>query len=175
MRIGEALALQWGDIDFNGRFVNLKRSLSRGKISTLKGKRDRRVDMSLQLAEILKTHRVESKKKGMILGFGELPEYVFTNKNGKILDKGKWRRRVFRKAMEKAGIRSIRIHDLRHTYATIRISKGDNIADVSSQLGHFLVKFTMDVYYHWIPGKKKSEVDALDDQEFQEKVKVNEK
>lgn len=61
-----------------------------------------------------------------------------------------------------------RIHDLKHTYTTLRVSKGDNIADVSSQLGHFSVKFTMDVYVHWIPGKKKSEVDALDDLEFQE-------
>ena len=62
-----------------------------------------------------------------------------------------------------AEIKRVRIHDLRHTYATLRISKGDNIADVSNQLGHHSVKLTMDVYYHWIPGKKKSEVDALDD------------
>jgi integrase len=45
----------------------------------------------------------------------------------------------------------------------LRISKGDNVADVSNQLGHHSVKFTWDVYYHWTPGKKKSEVDALDD------------
>jgi integrase len=44
----------------------------------------------------------------------------------------------------------------------LRVSKGDNIADVSNQLGHHSVKLTMDVYYHWIPGKKKSEVDGLD-------------
>ena len=38
------------------------------------------------------------------------------------------------------------------------------MADVSNQLGHHSVKLTLDVYYHWLPGKKKSEVDALDDQ-----------
>jgi integrase len=48
----------------------------------------------------------------------------------------------------------------------LRISKGENIADVSNQLGHHSVKLTMDVYYHWIPGKKKSEVDALDDPSY---------
>jgi hypothetical protein len=48
----------------------------------------------------------------------------------------------------------------------LRISKGDNIADVSNQLGHHSVKFTMDVYYHWFIGKKKFEVDALDDPSF---------
>jgi integrase len=37
------------------------------------------------------------------------------------------------------------------------------VADVSNQLGHHSVKFTWDVYYHWMPGKKKDEVDALDD------------
>jgi len=62
----------------------------------------------------------------------------------------------------KAELRKIRIHDLRHTYATLRISKGDNIADVSAQLGHHSVKLTLDVYNHWAPGKKKFEVDELD-------------
>ena len=57
---------------------------------------------------------------------------------------------------------------MRHTYATLRISKGDNIADASHQLGHHSPKFTMDFYYHWMPGKKKSEVDALDDPAYRE-------
>jgi integrase len=166
MRIGEALALQWGDIDFAGRFIDVKRGLVRGKISTTKSGKERRVDMSRQLAEALKAHELESKKKGFSLGLGDIPEYVFTNENGELIDKDNWRRRVFNKALKKAALRRIRIHDLRHTYATLRISKGDNIADVSKQLGHHSVKLTMDVYYHWIPGKKKSEVDGLDDQEF---------
>ncbi len=64
--------------------------------------------------------------------------------------------------LEKAGLRKIRIHDLRHTYTTLRISKGNNIADVSKQLGHSSMKITLDTYYHWIPGGKKDEVDELD-------------
>ena len=169
IRVGEALGLQWGDIDFNGRFINLKRSLSRGKITTLKGKRGRLVDMSLQLAETMKAHMVKSQEKGMKLGLGDHPEYVFTNRLGGFVDVNNWRRRVFVKTLEKAKLRQIRIHDLRHSYATLRISKGDNIADVSNQLGHFSETFTMKSYYHWIPGKKKAEVDELDDQEFRDK------
>jgi integrase len=168
VRIGEALGLRWGDIDFNSRFINLKRSLSRGKITTLKGKRGRRIDMSLQLAEVLKAHLVKSQEKGLKLGLGDHPEYVFTNRLGGLLDVTNWRRRVFWKVLEKAKFRRIRIHDLRHTYATLRISKGDNIADVSNQLGHFSETFTMKIYYHWMPGKKKAEVDELDDQEFRD-------
>ena len=56
----------------------------------------------------------------------------------------------------------MRIHDLRHTYATLRLAKGDNIIDVSKQLGHASVKMTLDVYAHWVPGGKRSEVDGLD-------------
>lgn len=163
MRIGEALALQWGDIDFNSRFIDVKRTLVKGRIETPKSGKYRRVDMSRQLTEVLKAHQLESKKRGLMLGIGALPEYVFTNKQSNPIDVDNWRRRVFNKALEKAELRRIRIHDLRHTYATLRISKGDNIADVSNQLGHHSIKLTMDVYYHWIPGKKKAEIDALDD------------
>ena len=73
------------------------------------------------------------------MGLGALPEYIFTNSHGGLIDKDNWRRRVFAKALQKAGLRKVRIHDLRHTYATLRISKGDNIADVSNQLGHHSV------------------------------------
>jgi len=102
------------------------------------------------------------------LGLGEEPEFVFTNTNGEFIDVNNWRRRTFNKALEKAKLRKIRIHDLRHTYATLRIGKGDNIDDVSKQVGHFSTKFTLDVYNHWMPGKKKAEVDALDDPQYQE-------
>jgi integrase len=166
LRIGEALALQWGNIDYNKRFIEVKRSLVRSKISTPKNHKSRRVDMSLQLTAALKEHELESKKKGFALCLGDTPEFVFTNEKGRAIDKDNWRRRVFNKALKKAGIRRIRIHDLRHTCATLRISKGDNIADVSKQLGRHSIKFTMDVYYHWMPGKKKSEVDELDDVEY---------
>jgi integrase len=173
VRIGEALGLQWGDIDFNSRFLNLQRSLSRGSITTLKGKRGRRVDMSWQLADALKAHLIRSKEKGMKLGLGEHPEYVFTDSKCGFIALNNWRKRVFWKVLVKAKLRRIRIHDLRHTYATLRISKGDNIADVSNQLGHFSETFTMKIYYHWMPGKKKSEVDELDDADFRYREKIS--
>ena len=167
-RIGEALGLKWGDIDFNSRIINLKRSYSRRRITTLKNKRSRQIDMSRQLAEVLQVYRLKCKQKGLSLGLGAEPEYVFTNTRGKLIDVSNWRPQIFNKALEKAKLRKIRIHDIRHTYATLRISKGDNIADVSHQLGHHSPKFTMDFYFHWMPGKKKFEVDALDDPEYQE-------
>jgi len=79
-----------------------------------------------------------------------------------MIDPANLRKRVFYKCLEKADLRRIRIHDLRHTYATLRIQVGHNIADVSKQLGHHSIKITIDTYYHWIPGSNKSEVDQLD-------------
>jgi len=166
MRVGEALALQWGDIDFNGRFIEVKRQYSKGRIFTPKSNKTRRVDMSFQLCETLKSYKTECKKKGLALGLGDAPEYVFTNNTGSLIDLDNWRRRVFNKALEKAELRKVRIHDLRHSYATIRISEGHDIIDVSNQLGHHAEAFTLKVYNHWKPGKRKSEVDSLDDSSF---------
>jgi len=181
LRIGEALALKGSDIDWEGRFIKVQRNLTRGRIEEVpKGGRDRKVDMSKQLTATLWDLKEEREKSGVpqvvvAINQGreersekkELPEWLFFNSIGGNVDVNNWRRRVFNKTLTKAKLRRIRIHDLRHTYATLRISKGDNVADVSNQLGHHSVKLTMDVYYHWMPGKKKAEVDALDDPSYQ--------
>jgi integrase len=155
MRVGEALALKWADLDFGGRFINVERGLSRGRLTTPKSGKSRRVDMSLQLKEALLDHQYKLKS-----------EWLFTNTKGGFIDLDNWRRLIFVKLLATAGLRRIRIHDLRHTYASLRVSKGDNIQDVSNQLGHHSVKLTLDEYAKWLPGKKKAEVDALDDQAF---------
>jgi integrase len=151
MRIGEALALEPGDLDFKGRFIHVQRGLSRMKIETPKNGKTRRVDMTRQIAEALKVIMAENTKKGLRLGMGGPPQYLFTNKEGKLMDPNKWRSRVFDKMLKKAGLRKMRVHDLRHTYATLRITKGDSILDVSNQLGHYSVNLTLDTYTHWLP------------------------
>ena len=162
MRLGELIALQPGDLDFNGGFIEVRRSFTKGHLSTTKSGKIRKVDMSKELVETLKAYMVQRKKDALKYGWGEPPEWLFYNTDGKMVDPDNLRRRVFSKILEKAELRRIRIHDLRHTYATLRISKGDNIVDVSKQLGHHSVKITLDVYAHWMPGGKKEEVDGLD-------------
>lgn len=179
MRLGELVALQPGDLDFNSGFIWVRRNCSRGKITSPKSGQGRKVDMSNGLAAVLKEYMTRRKREALEKGWGEPPEWLFYQdgkytyeqvdgksvKNiarGTLIDINNLRNRVFYKALEKAGLRRIRIHDLRHTYATLRIAKGDNIADVSKQLGHSSVKVTLDIYYHWMPGGKKSEVDELD-------------
>lgn len=162
IRLGECLGLQWKDIDFENRFINVQRGFSKGKIETPKSGQSRKVDMSLQLTDGLKKILRQRKIDTLERGWGRVPEWVFVRNNGEPYHES-YLRRLFYKVIEKAGLRKIRIHDLRHTYATLRISNGDNIADVSKQLGHHSVKFTMDIYYHWVPGGSKNEVDRLDD------------
>lgn len=129
--------------------------------------------MSWQLRDAL----LKLKEGRVIIPIDEDEDWVFTNVNGDLLDPDNWRRRVFSKALKKAGVRRIRIHDLRHTYATLRLSKGDNIIDVANQLGDD-VTTVLKVYAHWMPGKKKHEVDELDtlgDETSSDSVKANEK
>jgi integrase len=158
MRIGEIRALKWKDLDFENRLIEVKRSCRQGRITKPKNGKGRKVDMSRQLAKVLR----ELKRKQWIKFAGkDVPQWVFANVRG-----GKLRHNTFRNALtsclKKAGLRYIRIHDLRHTYATVRLLSGHNIGDVSYQLGHSSIKITYDTYGHWLPGKFKSEVDELD-------------
>jgi integrase len=74
-----------------------------------------------------------------------------------------WRKRIFDKALEKAGLRKIRIHDLRHTYASLLIQGGESLPYVRDQLGHHSIKVTVDIYGHLAPEGNKQAVDKLDD------------
>jgi integrase len=162
MRLGEGLALKTGDIDFASQFIEIKRAFVENRLTTPKSGKSRRVDMSPQLAATLKNLIHQNKVTAMKKGWGEIPEWLFFNEEGKPLDQGNVRARIHYKVCEKSSLRRARIHDLRHSYATIRISAGHNIADVSRQLGHASIKITVDTYYHWIPNQASNEVADLD-------------
>lgn len=163
MRLGEGLALKTGDIDFTGQFIEIKRAFVENRLTTPKSGKSRRVDMSPQLAATLNKLLHQTKVTTVKKGWGKAPEWLFFNEEGNPLDQGNIRARVHYKVCEKAKLRQVRIHDLRHSYATIRISAGHNIADVSRQLGHASIKITVDTYYHWIPNQASTEVADLDE------------
>jgi len=163
MRLGEALDLQWGDLDFRGNFIEIRRALVEGRLTTTKTGKTRRVGGSPQLMATLKSLNLRRKEQALRQGWGKVPEWILINQDGKPIDQGNLRGRVHYKACEKAELRRIRIHDIRHSYATIRIAAGHNIADVSRQLGHASIKITVDTYYHWLPNQNSSEVSKLDD------------
>jgi integrase len=69
---------------------------------------------------------------------------------------------VFKRVLEKAGLRHIRIHDLRHTFASLLLQAGVPITYVSQHLGHRDASITLKVYAHYIPNPMAREVDRLD-------------
>ena len=160
MRLGEMKALKWSDIDFDKRQIEVQRSCRRGVVSDTKNHKRRRVDMTPHLADTLKALKLTQKKRAVKNG-RPFPDYVFANRRGEIFLRVPFENALNR-CLEAANLRRIRIHDLRHTYATIRLLRGHTIGDVSYQLGHSSIKITYDVYTHWMPGKFKNEVDELD-------------
>ena len=89
-------------------------------------------------------------------------DLVFPNQVGKPMKDRNLVTYDFRPALRAAKLPIIRWHDLRHTYATLRVAKGDNIKDISRQLGHASISITLDIYSKSLPGEQKSEVDELD-------------
>lgn len=77
MRLGELLGLQWGDVDWNSKFIIVQRSYKLGRITPTKTGKTRRVDMSDQLIETLKGLQVHRKKEALKTGQGEVREVIF--------------------------------------------------------------------------------------------------
>ena len=85
--------------------------------------------------------------KAAALKAGEpMPAWVFPNRDGGPLDADNLRRRIFEKALKKAGLRHVRIHDLRHTFASHLIQNGESLAYVRDQMGHASITLTVDTY-----------------------------
>ena len=82
-----------------------------------------------------------------------------------MVDPDNFRKRVWFKLPTKAGLRQIRIHDLRHTFASLLIQQGESMAYVKEQMGHHSIQVTVDIYGHLVPGGNKAAVDKLDDPE----------
>ncbi|MFC1560912.1 tyrosine-type recombinase/integrase [Candidatus Latescibacterota bacterium] len=154
MRLGEALGLKWDDIDFEDRSIHIQRNYIKGRIDTPKSGKTRKVVMSLQLTGTLK----ELKDKR-----GNKSKWVFINNKGNPINGANWRKRIFYQAIKLAKIHKIRIHDLRHTYASLLLQMGESMVFVRDQLGHSSISITVDTYGHLVPGGNKEAVDKLDD------------
>ena len=201
MRLGELFGLQWPDLDFNSRFVQVQRNWVRNRLETPKNNQLRRIDMSKKLSETLQelrrrrkvlffTVRVEAEqlcnageseekiRSRLGLKHGcppeligtiirtkgeEMPAWVFINEEGQPLDQNNWRRRVFEKVLEKAELRRITPHDMRHTFASLLLQQGESPQYVKQQMGHHSIQITVDIYGHLIPGSNRQAVDRLDD------------
>jgi integrase len=161
LRMGELLALRWEDLDFRGRFLQISRSYTHWKITTPKSGESRRVDMSLELAQTLKDLFLERQVEAGA-NETEVPPWVFCNEKGGLLHPNNLRDRIFYGLLKKAGLRQVRFHDLRHTFASLLLQNGESPVYVKEQLGHSSIQITVDCYGYLIPGGNKQAVDRLD-------------
>ena len=118
--------------------------------------------MSKQLTECLASLKIKRKEDFLAKG-EEIPEWLFISEAGTPLIEGHWREKAFKKTLEKAKLRKIRIHDIRHTYASQLIQDNRSLAYIKDQLGHHSIQVTVDIYGHLVPGANKEVVDSLDD------------
>jgi integrase len=126
-----------------------------------KNGKTRKVDISNQLALALKEQQAKEKRESFLDGLGDLQGLVFHRKGGDIMEQN-FIRRVYERALSKAGIRKIKFHALRHTFASLLLSKGESPVYVKEQLGHSSIQITVDIYGKWMPTSRMVGVNRLD-------------
>ena len=165
LRIGEAIALQIGDLDFVNRLIHVERNLVKGRLGLPKSGLTRQVDMSEQLMRVLGQIVLDRKEQLIRLGMSvdELPSlWLFQNEAGQPMDDSKVRK-VFARLLIKTGLAQRNLHFLRHTFASLLIQQGESLAYVKEQMGHSSIDITVDIYGHLVPGGNRQAVDKLDD------------
>jgi integrase len=153
MRKGEILALRWPDVDLRDGWLSVQRTLTRGKrgftigdVKTRAGRR--RVRLGRGLVAALRAHRQGQLAQRLAAGPAwHDADLVFTRHDGQHLVPEVVARQ-FKAAVRRLGLKEIRFHDLRHTYATVALADGARVKEVSAQLGHSSVAITMDRYAH---------------------------
>ena len=99
----------------------------------------------------LKAHRAAAAQERLSLGLGlGSDDLLFTKVDGSPLHPD-WFGRTFTRLAKAAALRGIRLHDLRHTFATLALDAGVKVWDVSDILGHANISITLDLYRHAVP------------------------
>ena len=91
-------------------------------------------------------------------------ELVFPSKAGTPIKPDNIAVRYMQPALEKAGLRKFRFHDLRHTFGSLLIQGGASLTYVKEQMGHSSIQITVDTYGHLIPGADIKWIDRLDEE-----------
>jgi integrase len=176
LRAGEASGLYWSDLDTKNKTLLVRRQFTRGKKGKPKTWKKRVVDVSTVLSSELQALKRQRQAEYLAEGKNEIPDLIFLSpgqiewKDGKPTDRrtdrghvdmDNFRNRVFWKACDKAKIRRRRVHDTRHTFASLLLTNGESLKYVSSQLGHSSIRMTADVYGHLEIGSNRAAMDRL--------------
>jgi integrase len=157
LRRGELLGLRWADIDFDRKlfsvrqtavleYHNGRRTVVFGKPKTNSGRRV--VALDAGTIAILREHRIQLLEERLAAGEAwEEHDLVMPNRDGRPFDP-EYFSREFRSRLQRYGVPDIRLHDLRHTHATLALEAGVHPKVVSERLGHSGVAITLDLYSH---------------------------
>ncbi len=168
LRQAELLGLRWRDVDLFTPSVSVTQVLyKRGGVCEFKEPKTshsrRRVAMTPKLAAFLKDYRTQREKLcSQLGGILSLDDLVFANADGRPVDPGVLSH-AFARLAQTAGLKNVRFHDLRHTFASLMLMRGASAKVISEALGHASVAFTMDVYSHIIGGMQEDAMRLLDE------------
>ncbi|KLL10170.1 tyrosine-type recombinase/integrase [Protofrankia coriariae] len=167
LRRGEILGLRWADIDFDAGALHVRRTLQRanGKLMFMPAKTvrsHRTLPLSGSLVEILKEHR-RSQEGAMATAGPDWIDHdlVFASAIGTPLDPRNVNRR-FTAIRTAAGLPWVRLHDLRHAFATLLVAEGVPMRVIMELLGHSTINLTMNTYAHVLPEAQEDAVARLD-------------
>ena len=170
LRQGEILALKWSDIQFGkdqndvNRFIRVQRRWYRGTFGTPKGGKSRRVDMSRELRRGLLELRDRAVANASANRQTNIADQLLFpgGDEGNPISVRTLIDKYFEPALDQAGLRRFRFHDLRHTFGSLLIHSGAPLPYVSQQMGHASIQITADIYVHLLPGRNVGWVDRLD-------------
>ena len=156
MRRGEAIGLRWSDVDLEAGRLSVRRALipiGRDVVvsepKTTKGRRVIALDpVTVEVLKARAARQLDEQREWDETSVDS--GLVFTQKNSAALDPESVSR-YFRQAVKKALLPPIRLHDLRHTHATLALQAGIHPKVVSERLGHATVSITLDTYSHATP------------------------
>ena len=159
-RQGELLGLQFSDIDFQKKQLQIRRTFNHGRFFEPKTKGSiRNIDLSPVVVRELAKWKLMNADSGI--------EFVFANEEGNPIDCVNMTKRFFHPALKASECPRIRFHDLRHTYASLMIEQGENIKYISSQLGHTNPTTTLNIYAHLMKQDNQAAVCKLENTIFQ--------
>lgn len=163
LRINEALALEWSDIDFNACTLSVNKTLSRTekgfKPSTPKTKASiRTILLDNKTMQVLKAWRTIHKK--MLFMNGKRSELIFCEMDGYQSYSGGYWYQV-KKRINKTDVKPISFHAFRHTHASLLFASGVTMKEVQVRLGHSSIQMTMDIYTHVTQEKQTETVEKL--------------
>jgi len=169
LREGELLGLQWSDIDWVNRRIQIKRQLQRlpeGKGLTFSEPKSRSGKRVIVVGPVvLEKLRNHLNQQLLIRQFAgdrwQDNDLVFPSTIGTPME---WRNMVrdFKDTLKRAGLPDIRFHDLRHTAATLMLKEGIHPKVVQERLGHSQISLTLDTYSHVLPSMQEEAAQILD-------------